>query len=468
MHIYLLGAEGFGVRPATIPVSTWPDRFMDWMKEEKLLTPAKQSSTSDFRTWAPTPPMGWNSYDAWGTTVDEAEFMANAEFMQKHLLSHGWNTVVIDARWYDANSPVDDRDFNTQRSGAKLAIDEFGRLFPAVNRFPSAEGGAGFKPLADRLHAMGLKFGFHIMRGIPRQTVANNDPIEGSPFTAADAVDQNSTCSWCPDMLGVRNNPAGQAWYDSIFRLYAQWGVDFVKVDDLSSPYYADEIEMICKAIDRCGRAIVFSTSPGPTDVSHARQISGLANMWRISSDFWDRWADLDHHFDLFANWQGVAGPGHWPDGDMLPIGHIGIRCSIAGPDRQTRFTRDEQISLITLWAIAPSPLILGNNLPDTDDWTLSLLTNDEVIAINQDPLGKGAERILQKDGVEVWVKALADGSKAVAVFNRGSASASLSWSDLGVAAYQPVRDLWLHQDVDVAGNAPIIVPAHGAKLYRF
>jgi len=193
-------------------------------------------------------------------------------------------------------------------------------MIPAVNRFPSATDGQGFKPLADKIHAMGLKFGFHMMRGIPRQAVKAKTPIEGSSFTAADAADPNSICSWCPDMFGVRNNEAGQAWYDSMYRLYASWGLDFVKVDDLSVPYHGEEIEMIRKAIDKCGRPIVFSTSPGPTDVAHADQIKVLANQWRISGDFWDRWKDLDHQFDLLATWQGVGGPGHFPDGDMIPL----------------------------------------------------------------------------------------------------------------------------------------------------
>jgi alpha-galactosidase len=470
VHIYALGSEGFGVRLSSLPVATWPDRFMDWLREENLLNAAAPAATGpDFTSWAPTPPMGWNSYDAWGTTITEAELITNARFMEKNLLVHGWDTVVIDARWYDSDSPDDDRNFNKERTGARLEADEFGRLLPAPGRFPSAEKGDGFKALADRIHGMGLKFGIHIMRGIPRQTVAANCRIEGTPFVAKDAADRASTCSWCPDMFGVRDNPAGQAWYDSLFRQYAAWGVDFVKVDDLSSPFHAGEIQMIRRAIDRCGRAIVFSTSPGPTDPYYADQIGSLANMWRVSHDVWDRWSDVDQHFDLLANWQGAAGPGHWPDADMMPLGHIGIRCTIAGRDRQSRLTHDEQITLMTLWSIAPSPLILGNNLPDTDPWTLSLLTNDEVIAVNQDALGAGAKRVYQKDYVEVWVKPMRDGSKAVAVFNRGPSAAFVTWQTIGFVTGQSVRDLWVHQtNAPADDKSTFAIPAHGAKLYRF
>lgn len=405
---------------------------------------------------AATPPMGWNSYDAWGTSVTEAEVIANAEFMRKHLRPHGWQYIVIDARWYDSVSSYDDRDFNRERAGAKLFADEFGRLLPATNRFPS-----GFTKLAGQLHAMGLKFGVHMMRGIPRQAVNAGTPIEGSEFTAADAGDPKSKCGWCPDMFGVRDNEAGQAWYDSVFRLAAEWGLDFVKVDDLSNPYSEHEIEKIRRAIDRCGRKIVFSASPGPTPVAKAEHVKTHANMWRISGDFWDQWGEshrsgLNHAFDLLAAWHGVAGPGHWPDADMIPIGRIGIKCTIAGGDRQTRFTKDEQVTLITLWSLAPSPLILGNNLPDTDEWTLSLLTNDEVIAVNQDPLGKPAERVSQKDGVEIWRKELHDGSVAVGYFNR---------SDAPVAVRLPAgRDLWRRQHVK---ETIVTMQPHAAMLLK-
>lgn len=429
---------------------------------------AGQTNVPSYWRWASAPPMGWNSYDAWGTSITEAETLENARYMQNHLLAHGWKYIVIDARWYDSVSSFDDRNFNKERSGAKLFADEFGRMIPATNRFPSAIDGNGFRPLADRIHAMGLKFGFHMMRGIPRQAVTAATPIEGSHFTAADAADTNSKCSWCPDMFGVRDNEAGQAWYDSCAKLWASWGIDFVKVDDLSRPYSAHEIEMIRKAIDKCGRAIVFSTSPGPTDPARAAHVSTNANMWRVSGDFWDRWKDLDHQFDLLARWHDVGGPGHWPDADMIPLGHIGIKCTIAGPDRQTRFSRDEQRTLMSLWALAPSPLMLGNNLPDTDDWTLSLLTNDEVIAINQDPLGASARRVAQSQGTEVWVKKLKHGNTAIGLFNRTPAAAQveLDWNAAGLSGKQKLRDLWLHKNLGkFKGKYVAEIPSHGAVL---
>jgi len=418
--------------------------------------------------WAPLPPMGWNSYDCWGTSIDEDQTLANAQYMKDNLLSHGWKYIVVDARWYDTASSYDDRKLAKERGSAKLALDANGRLLPAQNRFPSAADGNGFKALADKIHAMGLKFGMHLFRGIPRQAVDANLPIDGSTFTAADAVDKKDHCSWCLDMYGVQNNEAGQAWYDSMFRLYATWGLDFVKVDDLSFPTHANDIAMIRKALDKCGRPIIFSVSPGSAFNDRADDLKTEANQWRISSDFWDRWKDLNNNFDLFAKWVGVGGPGHFPDGDMIPFGHLGIKDTIAGPDRQTRFTHDEQLTLISLWSLGSSPLMLGNNLPDTDADTLALLTNDEVLALDQDPSCIAAKRVSQKNGLEVWVKDLKDGTKAIGLFNRSNADASvtLNWNDAGLNGSMTLRDLWQHKDLgsfDQTYSSP--VPHHGVVL---
>jgi hypothetical protein len=244
--------------------------------------------------------------------------------------------------------------------------------------------------------------------------------------------------------------------------------VDFVKVDDLSKPYSTAEIAAIRQAIDKCGRPMVFSTSPGETPPRQATHIATHANLWRVSDDFWDNWKSLDHAFDLAFAWQGVGGPGHWPDSDMIPLGHIGIR-SVDG-NRQTRFTRDEQVTLMSFWSLAPSPLMLGMNLPDNDDWTLSLLTNDEALAINQDVLGQPARRAAKVNGTEVWVRELSDGSKAVGLFNRGkqAGDVTVAWTDAGLTGKQTVRDVWAHQDLGVFENQfSRPVPAHGAVLLR-
>ncbi len=431
-----------------------------------LTTPVLRAAEPEFLAWAPTPPMGWNSYDAFGASVTEDEMLANAAYMKDHLLSHGWTYVVVDYRWSDADAAKHNKD---GVAGAPLAMDGNGRLLPAPSRFPSAADGNGFKGLADKIHAMGLKFGIHVMRGIPRLAVKANLPIENSTFNAADAADTSSNCGWCPDMYGVKGDTeAGQAYYDSILRLYASWGVDFVKVDDLSNPYHQSEIEAIRKSIDRCGRPIVFSTSPGETPVNKAAHIVNHANMWRVSGDFWDNWKSLNHAFDLAKAWQGVGGPGHWPDQDMIPIGKIGIRS--VGKPRLTAFTPDEQVTLLSLWSLAPSPLMLGTNLTELDDATLARITNDEVLEIDQDTLGHPARLVAQQDQTEVWIRDLKDGSKAVGLFNRGvkNATATLRWAEAGLTGSWKVRDVWVHQDLDSAHDqVSRTLPRHGAMLLR-
>jgi hypothetical protein len=418
-------------------------------------------------TLALTPPLGWNSYDAFGDNVVESEVMANARYVAEKMLPVGWDTVVVDYCWSDPGAHDNNRN---GRANAPLAMDKFGRMIPAPNRFPTAADGAGFKPLADAVHALGLKFGIHIMRGIPRNTVSANLPIEGSTFTAAAAANTNDKCVWCPDMFGVSSNAAGQAWYDSCARLWAAWGVDYIKVDDLSRPYHTAEIEMVRNAIDHSGRAIVFSTSPGETPVADAKHILTHANLWRVSDDFWDNWKSLEHEFTLAARWNGFAGPGHWPDADMLPVGHLSVAHRSVGEDRWTQFTRDEQLTHLSLWSLLPSPLMVGANLPDNDAWTLALLTNPEVLAVNQDALGQPAQRLTNVlAGAEIWTRQLADKSLAVGIFNRGKAAVTvkLVWKDLGLRAKPAVRDLWVRKDLGRAENFTAEIPLHGCVLLK-
>ena len=418
-------------------------------------------------TLALTPPLGWNSYNAFGDNVAEAEVLANARYVADKMLPVGWDTVVVDYCWSDPGAHDNNRN---ARLNAPLVADPFGRMLPAPNRFPSAENGAGFKPLADAVHALGLKFGIHVMRGIPRQAVRANRPLEGSSFTAAAAANTNDKCAWCPDMFGVHGNAAGQAWYDSCARLWAAWGVDYIKVDDLSRPYHTAEVEMIRRAIDRCGRSVVFSTSPGETPVEDGHHISTHANLWRISDDFWDNWKSLNHQFTLAARWQGVAGPGHWPDADMLPVGHLSVHHRSVGSDRFTHFTRTEQLTHLSLWSLLPSPFMVGANLPDNDAWTLALLTNPEVLAVNQDSLGQAARcQTNVMAGLEIWTKPLVDKSLAVGLFNRGNEplSGKLAWKNIGGRTRPAVRDLWVRKDLGREDTYAAELPPHGSVLLK-
>jgi len=417
-----------------------------------------------------TPPMGWNSYDGFGDDVTEAEVLANARYMQREMQPYGWDTVVVDFRWYDPGTHATPNQ-PWRRAGAPLTMDRFGRLMPSSGKFPSATRGKGFADLARQVHALGLKFGIHIMRGIPRNAVKQDLPIEGSSFKATEAADTRSTCPWCPDMYGVRGEtPAGQAYYDSLFRLYASWGLDFVKVDDMSRPYSAAEVEAVRKAIDKCGRAIVLSLSPGATPVSQAAHVATYANLWREADDFWDSWAPLNNEFTLGDAWRDAVGPGHWPDGDMLPVGHLSVGNRSVGEDRRTHFTDNEQLTLLSLWALLPAPLMVGANLPDNDPRTRALLTNPEVLAVNQDALGTPGTRVSPPGDQEVWVKPLADGSRAAGLFNKSffPQLVTVRWSDLGISGVPTMRDLWQRRDIGAqAFGYATVVPAHGAVLLR-
>lgn len=372
-------------------------------------------SGQNFHSWASSPPMGWNSWDCFGPTVTEAEVKANADYMAKYLKEYGWQYVVVDIRWYVAN----DKAHGYNEKDPEYNIDEYGRFQPAVNRFPSAAGGKGFKPLADYLHSKGLKFGIHIMRGIPVLAVKNNLPIKGTTVTAKNIYSEKDQCRWLRDMYTIVPGKEGsQEYYNSIFELYASWGLDFVKVDDLSSPiYFAEEVEMIRKAIDRTGRKIILSTSPGETPVAHAGHVQQYANMWRTVGDFWDSWEQLKEHFEVFDRWNKWRSKGAYPDGDMLPLGRIGIRAERGNP-RMTNFTRDEQYTLMTLWSIFKSPLMFGGNFPDNDPFTLSLLTNRNVLEVlNKSTNNKHLFNDIDK---AAWI---ADepgtGAKYLAVFNK-------------------------------------------------
>jgi alpha-galactosidase len=373
---------------------------------------AQQDKT--FYKWAPTPPMGWNSWDCFGSTVTENEVKANADYMAKHLKKFGWEYIVVDIRWYVRNDNVN----GYNQTNPEYEIDEYGRLLPATNRFPSAANKKGFKPLADYVHSKGLKFGIHIMRGVPVFAVKNNLLVQNTNFTTKDIHTKENQCVWLKDMYSINTKKKGaQEYYNSIFQLYANWGVDFVKVDDLSSPiYFTAEIEMIRKAIEKTKRKIVLSTSPGETPTAHATHVQQHANMWRTVGDFWDNWLQLKEHFTVFERWNKYRIKGAWPDGDMLPLGHIGIRAERGG-NRMSNLTKEEQKTLITLWTIFRSPLFFGGNLPDNDSFTLSLLTNKAVLHVlknstNNRPL------FLTKDKAAWIADDESNGDKYLAVFN--------------------------------------------------
>ena len=410
---------------------------------------------------AKKPPMGWNSWDCYGAAVTEEAVRANAGYMAENLREFGWEYVVVDIQWYE---PSAKNHFYNEK--AELVMDEFGRLMPAVNRFPSAAGGKGFKPLADYVHSLGLKFGIHILRGIPRQAVRENVNIKGTDIFAAEIADFGSICEWNGDMAGVDMTRDGaQEYYDSIFEMYAGWGVDFVKVDDIARPYHKSEIEAVRRAIKNCGREMTLSLSPGAAPLGEAEHLCEYANMWRMTDDFWDSWDELKRMFDYCRDWFPYAGEGHWPDCDMLPIGYLRV-CNGGGGEK-TNFTEDEQRTLMSLWAIFRSPLMVGADLPKNDAFTLSLLQNRDIIEINQNC--RGSREVYRKGAEIVWTANGKNNTAYLARFNVGDDDivSDFDLSYIGMSGSVTSYELWTKTETKHNGSVRSSIPAHGVRMYK-
>ena len=395
----------------------------------------------DFRDWALTPPMGWNSWDCYGPTVVESEVKANADYMAEHLRDAGWEYIVVDIRWFVEN----DKAGGYNQTDPRYVMDEWGRYQPAVNRFPSAADGAGFKPLADYIHGKGLKFGIHIMRGIPRIAVQARTPVKGADGITADQIyNEDRLCRWLQDNYSVdAAKPGAQEYYDSLFELYASWGVDYIKIDDLSAPYHKEEIEMIRRAIDGCGRPIVLSTSPGPTPSAEAAHISTHANLWRMVNDVWDIWRDITNLMRVAEAWYPYIQPGTWPDCDMIPLGRLSIRGE-RGEDRPSRLTPDEQRTLMTFFCILRSPLMFGGDLPSMDPFTESLITNREVLRMHRES-SQVRQLFRDRDKLAVTSVNARTGETYLALFNTSAEEAvvSVPLSDLGLKGKKKLTELW-------------------------
>ncbi|MBO4415373.1 MAG: glycoside hydrolase family 27 protein [Lachnospiraceae bacterium] len=430
----------------------------------------------DKNLFAVTPPMGWNSYDYYDTTVDEKAVKANVDYMAENLKKYGWEYIVIDIEWY-AHEAGSKRDKYQYIPFWGVEMDEYSRLLPDPARFPSSKGGAGFKPIADYIHDKGLKFGIHIMRGIPRQAAAAHGKILGSDMLACDVADPSNICFWNPDMYGLRPHLSGsQAYYDSIMALYAEWGVDFIKVDDICrmDMYSAhQEIVMLQKAIQKCGRPIVLSLSPGPAKIEQAWHYEKYANMWRITDDFWDKWDLLLNMFERCELWQNHVNPGCWPDCDMLPLGQIG---AAFGHEHPTNLTYPEQITMLTLWSVFRSPMMLGCELTKLDDKTLALITNADVMRLLS--CSCGAEQVMRSKEQAIWKTFdIEDDSVYIAAFNFRDKAASTVYDEndctfaddeVTELLSEPCCELWSGKEYDSLKEAlNDNIDAHGAKLFK-
>ncbi len=407
------------------------------------------------------PPMGWNSWDCYGAAVNEEITLKNAEYMRDHLKDYGWEYVVVDIQWYQPTAIN-----HSYEPFSSLTMDEYGRLLPAENRFPSSKGGAGFKPLADKIHEMGLKFGIHIMRGLPRTAAHNRLPIFGSDFRCSDAANPNSICAWNPDMYGTKSNTeAAKAYYKSIFALYAEWGVDYVKCDDIAReyPHCEREIELISEAARTCGRDIVLSLSPGPAPLERAEHLKAYANLWRITDDFWDDWRLLKGMFERAEKWCIHAGPGHWPDADMLPVGAL-RQCS--DPDDWTNFTQAEQRTMMSLWCMMRSPLMIGGEMTKNDEFTLNLLTNRNLLDIQKESFS--AHPIRTDEFESAWIAPRKDGSGVyVALFNLSEENRVLSVTAEEIEFQgKSAFEIWTNEEMNPEKGISETIAPHDAKVY--
>ncbi|MCH5266540.1 MAG: glycoside hydrolase family 27 protein [Lachnospiraceae bacterium] len=410
------------------------------------------------------PPMGWNSYDYYDTTVNEAQVIANADYMAEHLREYGWEYIVVDIAWYSWEAGTQREKFQYVPF-AQVEMDEYSRLLPCPKRFPSSAGGKGFAPLADYIHRKGLKFGIHIMRGIPREAAHQHTAILGSEHTANEVANPYSICPWNPDMYGVAPGvPGAQEYYDSLMQLYAQWGVDFIKCDDIcrmDAESARAETVMLHRAIEKCGRDIVLSLSPGPAIVEEADFYFENADMWRITDDFWDNWESLRDMFDRCRSWQGKVRDGGYPDCDMLPLGQIGKGF---GEERRTGLTREEQRTMMTLWCLFRSPLMLGAELTKLDEWTVSLLTNPEVLHLLE--VSKNAREIYRDSDIIVWRAESRDlRGEYLAMFNISEFANALCPKPFIRLSGGNVQDLW--EGCSVRESATLDIPAHGCILLK-
>ncbi len=409
-------------------------------------------------------PMGWNSWDCYGAAVNEDTVRQNADFMAKHLKQYGWEYVVVDIQWSEPTA-----ENHEYHPFTELCMDEYSRLIPAENRFPSSANGKGFAPLAEYVHSLGLKFGIHIMRGIPRQAVHRNTAIKGSDKTARQIAKTNSICVWNSDMYGVNPEKDGaRAYYDSIFELYASWGVDFIKCDDIARemPHEESELVMISEALKSCGREMVFSISPGPAPLDKAELFKQVANMWRITDDFWDEWRLLYEMFERAEKWCIHSGNGAWPDADMLPIGPLRQDYN---KDDFTKFTEAEQITMMTLWSIFRSPLMIGGEMTRFDEFTMSLLTNENILKMHANSRHSHPVWRREIDGNEyaLWVSTSIQGGTYLAVFNLGDndGSITIGLDEIELSGERLLTELWSNKKA-CGSFIAVSLDSHGAKAF--
>ncbi len=377
-----------------------------------------------------TPPMGWASYNCWNCEVTEQRMRAIAEaFVKTDLINHGWTYMNIDDGW---QARVDKGRAGEARKAPNFSLEP-------NDRFPDMKG------LCDYVHGLGLKIGIY---STPWK-ISYGGYTGGSGNDAKGSIDNEG-----------QNGKVTFEEQDA--KQWAAWGFDSMKYD--WRPNDVPNTKRMSEALRKCGRDILLTLS-NSADLGQADKWAELAQFWRTTGDITDTWWSMSGIGFAQDPWKKFAGPGHWNDPDMLVVGHVGW-----GKPRPTYLTPNEQYTHISLWCLLSAPLLLGCDLSQADEFTLNLLNNDEVLEVDQDPLGSAAGRISSKDGMEVWAKDMEDGSKAVGLFNRTlfPAKVSVKWSDLGLTGPQKVRDLWRQKDLGISKDQfEAVIPRHGCMLIR-
>lgn len=409
--------------------------------------------SANLHSLTPTPPLGWNSYDSFGCFINERRALENLRVFVERLKPHGYRYFVLDAGWF-RQFDIGDREFPARHDPYTVRHDACGRPVPSANFFPD-----GFGRLAGACHAAGVKFGVHMMRGIPRAAVESNVPIKGTHVRARDIANTADTCSWCPDNYGVdMRRPGAQAYYDSVIELLAGWGVDFIKYDDIiPSP---PEVDAVVNAIG--DRAIVLSLSPGNGHSAEGWPAYFRANMIRTSGDIWDDREDFRWVFERWQALMDLAVPrGCWLDMDMIPFGELqvwnpggdagDILMNGRGSRRMSGLNAAQKRTFMTMRALAASPLMMGGNLPGTDEESFALLTDPDVLACNQN--GVMGRLVSYTDWTSTWLTPhrTRPGAGWFGVFNRDGArprEIAVDPAVLGIAPDSRVVDLWRRRDL--------------------
>jgi len=380
-----------------------------------------------------TPPMGWNSWNIYGNRVSQELVSANIKAMASSgLVNHGWSYMNIDDAWQG------------KRGG------EFNAIQPDPVKFPNIQA------LVKEAHDLGLKIGIYSSPWI--ETYAKR--IGGS------AMNPEGTFEPTKEKVPHREKKVPYAigkyvFVDQDVKQWAKWGFDYLKYD--WNPIEYPETMLMFDALRKSGRDIVFSLS-NSTPYRSVKELSTVSNAWRTGGDIKDTWPSLKQRLFTQDRWAAYARPGHWNDPDMLIVGWLGW----GKEPKPTRLTADEQYTHISAWCLMSVPLLLGNDLTKLDEFTTSLLTNDEVLAVNQDPLGCQATTISRQGEAGIMAKELEDGTIAAGLFNPGETpmSVKLNWPDLNISGKYIIRDLWRQKDLGTFENSfSADVNKHGVVL---